>query len=105
MALGDIAQGTGRTQIAHRGTLDMVQDIIGHGHEGVFLTIHLAVFLNEGQTVYIGVDHDTQVVTALGNLAHDAATRKWALRIASRSTSSRASTLSIWRWSKLSSLM
>ena len=73
MALGDVAQGTGRTQIAHRGTLDMVQDIVGHGHEGVFLAIHLAVFLNEGQTVYIGIDHDTQVVTALGNLAHDAA--------------------------------
>ena len=73
MALRDITQGTRRTQVAHRRTLDMVEDVVSHRHQRVFLAIHLAVLLDEGQTVYIRVYDDAEVIATTSNLAHDAA--------------------------------
>ena len=65
MTLGDIAQRTRRRQVANSSARGVGEHIVGHGDEGVLLTEHLAVFLNECQTVNIGVDDDTHIIATL----------------------------------------
>ena len=73
MLLSNVAQGTCGTQVRHRGTLHVVENVIGHRYQRVLLSIHLSVLLDECQAVHIGVDHHAEVVTALGASVHDAA--------------------------------
>ncbi len=73
MTLGDIAQGTGGTEVAHRVAGSVREHIVGHADKGVLLAEHPAVFLNKGQTVYIRVYHNAHVVAAFLQFGHDAA--------------------------------
>ena len=50
----------------------MAQHIVGHADKGVFLTEHFSVFADKGQTVDIGINHDTEIKAALLHLVHDA---------------------------------
>ena len=43
----------------------MLQNIVGHGNEGVFLAIHGAVLAEESQAVNVGIDNKTYILTAL----------------------------------------
>jgi len=67
-----VTQSACRTQVAHGRTLHMVENIIGHTHERVFLAIHFTVLADKCQAIHIGVYHDAQVIFPLGTLAHDA---------------------------------
>ena len=71
MTLGDIAQRTRRREIANGSARGVGEYIVGHGDEGILLTKHLAVFLNECQTVDIGVDDNTHIVATLLQFVHD----------------------------------
>ena len=39
----------------------MFEDVISYRNEGVFLTVHSTVLINEGQTVNIGIDDESYV--------------------------------------------
>ena len=39
----------------------MGQHIIGHGDQGILFAEHGSIFADEGQTVHIGIDHNTQI--------------------------------------------
>ena len=71
MTLGDIAQRTRRREIANGSARGVGEHIVGHGDEGVLLTEHLTVFLNECQTVDIGVNDDTHIIATLLQFVHD----------------------------------
>ena len=71
MTLGDIAQRTRRREVANGSARGVGKHIVGHGDEGVLLTEHLTVFLNECQTVDIGVDDDTHIIATLLQFIHD----------------------------------
>src|SRR3712207_3574996 len=73
MFLRNITKRTGRTQVADGVSGRMLQHIIGHTHKRVLLAKHLSVLTDECQSVNIGVYHDTQIITAFGQLAHDTA--------------------------------
>ena len=48
----------------------MVEYVVGNADESVFLAIHLAVLLYEGQAVNVGVNHYSKVVAAIGHFRH-----------------------------------
>ena len=50
----------------------MRKHIVGNADKCVFLAEHLSVLADEGQTVYVGVNHDTEVVLSAAHLVHDA---------------------------------
>ncbi len=51
----------------------MIEHVVCDRHERVFLAIHLTILLNEGQTVDVRVNHNSQIVAAISHLVHDAA--------------------------------
>ena len=67
-----IAQGTGRTEVRYSIAWGVAQYVIGYTYQRVLLTKHGAVFADKGQTVYIGVNDDTQVEAALLHAIHNA---------------------------------
>ena len=71
MTLGDIAQRTRRREVANGSARGVGEHIVGNGDEGVLLTEHLTVFLNECQTVDIGVNDDTHIIATLLQFVHD----------------------------------
>ena len=73
MFLGDITQGARRTEVGNGVAFHMVEDVVGHGHERILLSIHLTVLLDKRQSVYIGVNNHAKIVASLGTLTHDAA--------------------------------
>ena len=58
MFLGNVAECARRTEVRDGRAFNVVEDVVGNGYQSVFLSVHLAVFLNECQTVYIRVYHD-----------------------------------------------
>ena len=51
----------------------MLQYIIGYRYQGIFFAVHLAVFANHRQAVYVWVHNEGYIVTALRHQAHDVA--------------------------------
>ena len=70
--LGHITQGTSRRKIRNGIAGSLRQHIVCHTHQCIFLAKHLSVFTDKGQTVHIGIHHDTQVVFAGLHLVHNA---------------------------------
>ena len=52
---GYIAQGTGRAQIGYCIARSMFQYVVGNRNQRIFFTVHLAVFANHCQAVYVRV--------------------------------------------------
>ncbi len=73
MTLGNVAQSARGTEVGDGASLHMIEHIVGHTHKGVLLTKHLSVLLDERQTVHIGVNDHSKVITTLGHLAHNTA--------------------------------
>ena len=63
--VGNIAQSTGRAQVANGITGSVLQDVVGNGNESVLLAIHGAVLAEESQTVHVGVNNECDIVLAL----------------------------------------
>ena len=61
VGLSYVAQGAAGRNVAHSGALLVLQDIVGNGHQGIFLAKRLAVLANQRQTVHIGVYADAKV--------------------------------------------
>ena len=73
MLQGDVTQGTGGTEVRNGVARSLRQHVVGHAHQGVFLAKHRTRLADQSQTVYVGVDHDAQVVVSSGfHLVHDA---------------------------------
>ena len=68
----DVAQRTCGREVGDGVSRGVLQDIVGHGDKGVFLSKHLAILADEGQAVHIGVHDDTEVVFPASHLIHDA---------------------------------
>ena len=67
---GHIAQTAGGREVAHGVAGRVLEHIVGHGNEGIFFAKHGAVFAHQRQTIDIGIDHETDVMTTT---AHDIA--------------------------------
>ena len=65
MCEGHIAERTRRAEVGNGGAGSLRQHIVGHSHKRVFLDKHLAVFHHDGETVHVGVDHETHIGAAL----------------------------------------
>ena len=68
---GYIAQGTGRTQIGYRIARSMFQYVVGNSNQRIFFTVHLAVFANHCQAVYIRVYNKCNVCLPPFHQVHD----------------------------------
>ena len=51
----------------------MLQHIVRHRHQGVFLAVHRPVLAEHGQTVYVRVYHECQIVAAFLHQSLDVA--------------------------------
>ena len=65
-----VAQTTCGAEVADGVSGGMLEHVVGHGHKGVFLAEHRSVLADEGQTVHIGVNHESHV---MASLAHEVA--------------------------------
>ncbi len=65
MSLGHITQGPGAAQVADHRAGGVGEDVVGDGHQCVFLTEHAAVLANQGEAVHVGVHGDAQVALVL----------------------------------------
>ena len=70
---GHVAQGAGGREVAHGVARGVLEDVVCHSDEGVFLTVHLAVFTNEGEAVHVGVNYEADILAAFRHEAHDVA--------------------------------
>lgn len=64
---GHVAQGAARAEVAHGVARSMLQHVVGNRHEGVFFAEHLAVLVDNGEAVNVGVDHEGHVGHAAGH--------------------------------------
>ena len=62
---GYITQSASAAEIAHGIAWSVLQDVVGHCNEGIFLAVHSAVLAEESQAVNVGIDHKTYILTAL----------------------------------------
>ena len=72
-ALSNVTQGSGGTEVRHGVTRGLRQHVVGNADQRVLLAEHCAVFTDECQTVYIGINDNAQIVVACLHLVHDAA--------------------------------
>ena len=66
-----ITQGTGRTQVGNGRAWRVLQYIVGHADQRIFLAIHPSVLADDSQTIHVGVYHKGHIVAALGHQPHD----------------------------------
>ena len=71
MALGDVAQRTARTQVAHNMSWMMLQQVVGYRNQRVFFAKELTVFADKDQAVDVGIDDDSQVALRFRNKGAD----------------------------------
>ena len=65
--VGHVTQGAGGGHVGDGVARGVLQHIVCHTHQGVFLAKHLAGFAHQGQTVHIGVNHDAEVAVLAGH--------------------------------------
>ena len=70
---GHIPQSPGGTEVADGVAWCVTKDIVGNSHKGVFLTVHLSFLVNECQSIHIGVNNESYIVTTFGHETHDIA--------------------------------
>ena len=71
MRLRYVSKSTSAAQVAHGVARCVGEHIVGHTDQCVFLAKHFSVFTDEGQTVYIGVNHNAKVIFSALHLVHD----------------------------------
>ena len=62
---GYLAQGARGTHIAHGIAGGFAQDVIGDGHQGVFLSKPTSIFSHKSQPVYVRIDTNAEVAALL----------------------------------------
>ena len=68
---GDITQGTSGRQVAYGVARSVLENVVSHSDEGVFLTIHLSVFADESKAIHVWVNDETDIVASLCHQPHN----------------------------------